>query len=46
MQGIFNLSDAIFRVDEFKVLELGIKFPPDSNLNTFYVFIDFQKCMR
>lgn len=46
MQGIFNLSDTTFTGDELKVLELGLKYAPDKNLNRFYVFIDLQKFMR
>lgn len=46
MQGIFNLSDATFTLDELKVLELGLKFAPDKDLNKFDIVVDFQKFMR
>lgn len=44
--GIFNLSNVVFSENEHKVLELGLKFALDKNLNKFDVFIDFQKFIR
>lgn len=46
MQGIFNLSDVTFTLDELKVLVLGLKYAPDRDLNKYDIFIDFQKFMR
>lgn len=44
--GIFNLSEATFNEEEMKVLDLGLKYAPDKNLDPFEVYIDLQKFVR
>lgn len=44
--GIFNLSDVIFNEGVIKVLDLGLKYAPDKDLDTFEVYIDLQNVIR
>lgn len=44
--GIFNLREAVFKEEELKVLDLGLKYAPDKDLDKFDAYIDLQRFVR
>lgn len=42
----FNLSNVVFNEEEMNILDLGLKYAPDKNLNKFETYIDLQKFAR
>ena len=44
--GIFNLAGVEFSEPELEVLQQGLKFAPEKNIDKFEIFIDVEKYIR